>query len=119
MRHLEHAEQVEVVRWLRACGVLFCAVPNGARTSISVAKRLKAEGLEAGAPDLLIFTPPPKFPSVSGVAIEMKAQKGGRLSDEQAEWLASLSAHGWLAKCCRGAVDALTWLAELGYRVPR
>ena len=56
----EHEEQVAVCTWARAMqgrfpalGVLF-AVPNGARTSFSVAKRLKAEGVQAGIPDLCL-----------------------------------------------------------------
>lgn len=118
MRHHEHHEQVILVQWLRRTGILFAAIPNGARTSLSVAKRLKAEGLSAGMPDLLIFDVP-EGKTFIGVAIELKRADGkGRASPEQMEWLAQLSARGWCALVCHGAADALMRLSELGYRVP-
>jgi hypothetical protein len=59
----EHAEQAALVAWadghagrLPALGLLL-AIPNGARTSMSVARRLKAEGLRKGCPDLFLAQP--------------------------------------------------------------
>lgn len=120
MRHAEHEEQKIVAECLRNAGILFCAIPNGARTSMSVAKRLKAEGLEAGAPDLLIFDPPPVFRGEipRGVAVEMKAPKGGKPSPAQILWQRRLEERGWVALVCYGADEALKELARLGYRVP-
>ncbi len=117
-RRLEHAEQVEVVRWLRAARICFAAIPNGARTSISVARRLKAEGLEAGAPDLLIFDAPPTAPDLRGVALEMKAPDAGKPSPEQLAWQEKLAARGWKTLVCYGAAEAFEALGKLGYRVP-
>ncbi len=118
-RSPEHDAQAIVVAWLRRAGILFCSVPNGARTSWTVAKRLKAEGLVAGAPDLLIFDPPPVNMDRRGVALEMKAPDGAKPSPEQLEWQARLTARGWVALVCYGHADALGELARLGYRVPR
>lgn len=115
----EHREQVEVVRWLRAAKILHFAVPNGARTSMSVARKLKAEGMVSGVPDLFILDAPPNAPGKVGVALEMKRTKGGTVSPEQRDWMAQLAIRGWETKVCHGAAEALTWLAVLGYRVPR
>jgi hypothetical protein len=116
---LEHAETADVVRWLRAAGIMFAAIPNGARTSISVAKRLKAEGMVSGAPDLLIFDPPPAYPQYVGSALEMKRVKGGNATPEQRAFHAALVARRWLVIVGKGAAAALAALAQAGYRVPR
>ena len=112
---MEHDEQAIVVRYLRAAGVCFCAVPNGARTSMAVARRLKAEGLERGAPDLLIFDAPEGY---RGVAIEMKRTDGSKPSPEQLDWQERLTARGWLTLICYGAAEALSELSRRGFRVP-
>lgn len=108
-----------MVRYLRAAGIVHCAVPNGARTSMSVARRLKAEGMVAGAPDLLIFDRPPNAPGNVGVAIEMKRPDAGKPRAEQLEWQERLAARGWVSLVCYGADEALRELARLGFRVPR
>ena len=76
---LEHDEQVGFVNWFRSeyPAVLIFAIPNGERRAISVAKRLKAEGVVRGIPDLFV----PEW----NLWIEMKRAKGGRLSPEQKE----------------------------------
>lgn len=131
--YLEHDAQAEVVRWLRAAGILFCAIPNGARTSMGVARKLKAEGLQKGAPDLLIFDPPPRSVQITtvdrvngtigmrsfvGLALEMKAPNGAKPRPEQIEWADALKNRGWVTLTCYGAAEALRELAALGYRVP-
>jgi hypothetical protein len=117
-RQREHFEQAVVVSWLRAMGILCCAIPNAARRSPALAAMLKAQGMSAGAPDLLIFTRPPLRPDARGVAIEMKAGKG-KATDMQTAWLLALREQGWVAEVCNGASEALELLASLGYRVPR
>lgn len=81
----EHDEQARVVAWLRFHGVLHFAVPNGARVRPSVARKLTAEGMVAGAPDLMIFPG-----SGVAIALEMKRVKGGRVSAEQGVMLLAL-----------------------------
>ena len=73
----EHAEQVGFVNWFRASypTVLIYAVPNGEHRAYSAGKRLKAEGVVAGIPDLHI----PEW----RLWIEMKRSVSGRLSLEQ------------------------------------
>lgn len=120
LSHLsEHDEQKVVVMVLRMAGVLFCAIPNAAKRSPQSAARLKAEGMESGAPDILIFTPPPKMPHFRGAALEMKRAVGGRVSPAQLEWGTNLTSAGWMYYVANGAERALLWLHELGYKVPR
>ena len=52
----EHDEQAGLVTWFRARfpRVLIMAIPNGGFRSIATARRLKAEGVVAGVPDLFV-----------------------------------------------------------------
>ena len=100
----EHVEQREFVKWFRQNhkGVKIFAIPNGEKRLPSVAARLKAEGVSAGVPDLYI--PAWKF------WIEMKRQKGGRLSESQKEWRDYLVEIGdtWVsAKGCEEAKEII------------
>ncbi len=113
----ELSEQIEVVRCLRAAGVLFAAVPNGGRRDRREAALLKKSGVRAGVPDLLIFDSPPMRPQKRGVALEMKREGASpsAVSPAQREWLDALSERGWVGMVGRGAADALKQLRELGY----
>ena len=75
-KHSEHSEQVGFVNWFRAKypHTLIFAIPNGEKRSISVATRLKAEGVTRGIPDLYI--------PACNLWVEMKRATGGRLSPE-------------------------------------
>ena len=112
----ELQEQIAVVRWLRTVGVLFCHVPNGGKRSRREAVRLKASGVVAGVPDLLIFDPPPIGGSC-GAALEMKRQGStpSAVSKVQKVWLRELEARGWASLVGRGAEDAIEQLRALGY----
>jgi hypothetical protein len=114
----EHFEQVQVAKALRRAGLVFCAVPNGGFRVTREAGRLKAEGVQKGVPDLLIFTPPPGGSSV-GVALEMKRRDGrpGDLRKAQKEWLGTLSDLGWDTMVGWGAIDAIQKLRDLGYEI--
>lgn len=70
---------------------LIHAIPNGGQRHIAVAKKLKAEGVKAGVPD--IFLPVPRG-NAHGLYIELKA-KGGRVSDAQRTMLAALAEQGY------------------------
>ena len=112
----EHEEQADVVRWLRAHRLVCCAVPNAGRRDPRLAAWLRAEGMAAGVPDLLIFTPPPGS-GVPGTALEMK-RAGGKPSDvspKQRHWLDALEALGWHVLVGYGADNAIRQLGELGY----
>jgi hypothetical protein len=107
----EHAEQAALIAWadghagqVPALGLLL-AIPNGARTSMSVARRLKAEGLRKGCPDLFLAQPARGF---CGLWLEMKRTRGGRVAPEQRQWHTALLAAGYDVRVCRGWVEAAT-----------
>lgn len=85
----EHDEQVSLFqemairakqdpRWGKAF-----AIPNGGLRNIVVAKKLKAEGVRAGTPDIFIPVPCGRY---CGMFLEMKKRKGGSVSQEQYEF---------------------------------
>ena len=96
----EHLEHVGFVNWFRVQfpSVLIFAVPNGEKRAISVAKRLKAEGVVRGIPDLFI----PEW----SLWVEMKRVKGGRLSPEQKQMIVYLESIGHNVIVGLGAKDA-------------
>jgi hypothetical protein len=102
----EHEEQRDLVRWFRQTypDVRIFAIPNGEKRSISVAGRLKAEGVSAGVPDLFV----PSW----GLWIEMKRQKGGVLRPEQKDWIDYLQGCGHRVIVGYGFDDAKTKIGE-------
>jgi len=96
----EHEEQAGFVAWFRARWphVLIFAVPNGDKRALSVAKRLKAEGVVPGVPDLFV----PEW----RLWVEMKRTKGGRLSQEQKDMIRYLEGCGYTVIVGLGAADA-------------
>ena len=74
-------------------------VPNGGSRNRAEAVRLKAQGVKPGVPDLCL---PVAKGGYHGLYIELKRLKGGRLSQDQAKWLESLSRGGYLATICSG-----------------
>lgn len=79
------------------------AIPNGGFRFKREAARLKAEGVRAGVPDVLL--PLPKF-KWAGLFIEMKKKRVGRVQDNQSEWIAYLNSAGYLAVVCYGWEEA-------------
>jgi hypothetical protein len=79
-------------------------VPNGGARDKITGARLKREGVKAGVPDVLLLVARGEY---HGLAIEMKRQKGGVLSQNQKAWINRLNARGYKAVACRGAADAI------------
>jgi hypothetical protein len=102
----ETEEQEGFVNWFRAKfpGVLIFAIPNGGHRAISTAKRLKAEGVVSGIPDLHV----PAW----RLWIEMKRVKGGKLSAEQEAMILHLEGLGHKVVVGRGAEDASAQIVE-------
>lgn len=75
---------------------------------MSVARQMKLEGVRPGVPDL--YCPEWKL------WVEMKRQKGGRLSADQRGWIAYLESIGDAVIVGKGAEDAsrqvLEWLSS-------
>lgn len=105
----EHTEQVSLIQWTKLsikqrpelC-MLF-AVPNGGARSKATAGKLKAEGVQAGVPDLICLSPVYPF---HGLAIEMKRQRGSTTSPEQKDWLSRLKERGYHTAVCKGWLEA-------------
>ncbi len=111
----EHQEQKALIDWFAYAypkwKEFLWAVPNGAylgrdeKTRIIVMRKLKAEGLKAGVPDLTLA-----IPSLThhGMFIEMKAT--GRtwkdVSKEQKAYIERLQEVGYYAVACAGFEDA-------------
>tara|TARA_R100001244_G_scaffold47086_1_gene41922 strand:+ start:1299 stop:1637 length:339 start_codon:yes stop_codon:yes gene_type:complete len=102
----EHDEQVGFINWFRSKypDVLIFAIPNGEKRAISVAKRLKAEGVVRGIPDLFI----PQWT----LWVEMKRVSGGRLSPEQKSMIIYLESVGQTVIIGKGATDASKKIME-------
>lgn len=97
---------VEWVRWNRAQTPLLrlgFSIPNGARMSPSVAKTMKAEGMEPGVPDWML---PVRCGNSSGLAIEFKAP-GRKPTDEQSRFAAMLVEQRWFYRLCYSVDDAI------------
>jgi hypothetical protein len=87
------------------------AVPNGSLRNIVVAKKLKAEGVRPGVPDIFVDVPRQGY---HGMRIEMKRSDGGKgLSSDQSDWFKRLSDEGYLCYQANGCMDA--WAALCVY----
>jgi len=107
MNHPSETEEQEgFVNWFRSkfSGVLIFAIPNGGHRAISTAKRLKAEGVVPGIPDLHV----PAW----RLWIEMKRTKGGKLSAEQESMILHLESLGHKVIVGKGAEDASLQVVE-------
>lgn len=123
----EEGDQARVVRELRRLKLLFNAQSNGLPLGAKASITAVATGLEAGCPDLLIFSPPPLAPDARGVALEMKRLKAKPKTTRAGKWsgakphqrayLDALEALGWVCLIGYGAQDALEKLKALGYAV--
>jgi len=102
----ESDEQIGFLQWWRAQfpGVRIFHIPNGGHRAVSVAKKMKAEGVCPGVPDLYV----PAW----RLWIEMKRRKGGRLSAEQREWAEYLEGIGDTVIVGKGAEDASRQVLE-------
>ena len=96
----ETMEQQGLVRWFREKfpETLIFSIPNGEYRAMTTAKKLRAEGVVPGVPDLYV----PAF----RLWIEMKRKQGGKLSEEQKRIIAYLEGIGDTVIVGRGAEDA-------------
>jgi len=110
----EHDEQKALFEWAAwACGrypelEYLHAIPNGGHRHIRVAKRLKAEGVKPGVPDLCL---PVARDGYHGLYIEMKFGRN-KPTDHQERWLEFLNEQGYLAVVCWGWEQARETIEE-------
>ena len=100
---LEEVEQRNVIIYCTYAGIPVFAIPNGGSRDKREAARMTAQGVKPGVPDLFIPRAAGKF---HGLFIEMKREKGGRLSPDQAEWITLLRREGYAAYVCPGFDNA-------------
>ena len=106
----EHQEQCALFEWAALNETKYpelrwmFAVPNGGKRHISVAVKMKAEGVKRGVPDILCVFPS-GCRSYIGLAIEMKSGKN-KTTPEQNEWLSALENYGWAAVVCHSWQEA-------------
>lgn len=114
MKQTEHYEQVKLFQWAKAQSskypqlTMMFAIPNGGQRNIVTATKLKAEGVKSGVPDVFLA-----YPSLdcNGLFIEMKSPKG-KVSENQREWIAGLSAHGYMCAVCYSFDEAKKVICE-------
>jgi hypothetical protein len=106
----EFEEQCKLAEYLDWKGYLWCHVPNGGNRHVITGARMKKQGTKKGVPDVLIFD---HVGVCNGIAIELKREKGGKLSKEQKIWLDNLDKRGWYTVECHGADEAINLLESL------
>lgn len=106
----EEDEQKKLAEYLDMKGYCWCHVPNEGKHKVQYRKKQASMGVKSGVPDVLIFDIVGDY---RGIAIELKRQKGGRVSKTQKKWLKMLEDRKWLAKVCHGADEAINLLENL------
>lgn len=105
----EHDEQVTLFRWAcMSAGMypelrLMFHIPNEGHRSYVTGRRMRAEGLRKGVPDICL---PVARRGHNALFIEMKRTRHSRTSDEQREWIDELNRAGNLAVICKGFEEA-------------
>ena len=108
----EHDEQVALIHWAKLTQsilpelALLHAIPNGGQRSKATAGKLKAEGVQAGVPDLCL---PVARGGYHGLYIELKHGRN-QPTQEQKRWLMRLRAEGYRAEVAwefEGALDLI------------
>lgn len=105
----EFEEQCALCDWLDAKRILYYAIPNGGSRHMLEAKNLKRSGTKAGIPDVCIPVPKKDY---GALYIELKRQKGGKVSDYQQDWITDLTIAGNKAVVCYGFEDAKKVIEE-------
>lgn len=113
-REIEHDMQVALFEWARLqenvhpeLGLMF-AIPNGGQRHVLVAKKMKAEGVRAGVPDIFLPVPRKNF---HGLFLEMKAP-GGAVRKNQKQWIRSLVRNGYDAHVVYSLDEAINEILD-------
>lgn len=106
----EEQEQIALFNWAAWISntkwpelELMYHVPNGGYRNKAEAGRFRAQGVKSGVPDIVL---PVARGGYHGLYIELKRTVGGRVSEEQREWLDRLTAQGYYTAVCRGWEEA-------------
>lgn len=100
---------IQECRWLANSmpeyGAVF-KIPNEGKRSFAYAAKLKAEGLEAGVPDVFCAVMRKNF---GGIFFEFKS-KNGKLTEDQKKWRKKLTSQGYFVFVVNSAKEALDML---------
>lgn len=107
--------QIRLVGILRRSRLSFWHTPNESDVPVQRRTHLKAMGLEAGIPDIVVITPPP-IGGYVGAVLELKAGKN-KPSKKQQEWLERFASCGWAVGWTASMPTALAWFRNLGYPI--
>lgn len=105
----EDEEQIALFDWARVNEVKWPElsrlfhVPNGGSRGPAEAGRFKAMGVKPGVPDVFLDVPRGGF---HGLRIEMKRRHGGKVSEDQTDWIDWYNANGYRAVVCYGWDEA-------------
>ena len=99
--HEESDIQMRCVKWFAyqypQFRTLLFSVPNGGRRDARTGAILKAEGVQAGVSDMILFIPNRDY---HALCIEMKTKQGTQ-SKLQKEWQAAVEVMGYKYVICR------------------
>ena len=110
IRHTEYHMCVSLVEWFayahKGLGIpehLLVHVPNQAGGNPRTGMHLRKMGVRKGVPDYILLSPNKQ--GKHGLFLEMKSATG-KLSPEQVNMAATLSAQGYSVITCRSAMEA-------------
>ncbi len=110
----EHDDQVRVFQWAQLSQgaypelELLHANPNGGLRNIQVARKLKAEGVKSGIPDMTLPVPVGKY---HGFYLELKHGKN-KPSPEQINWITALRQKGYCVEVAWGWEAAIQTIKD-------
>lgn len=107
---LEKDEQKRLCKWLKDNKIGHWANGLGVKLDYDVKyiASLKSQGHYVGVVDMTILLGNGKV-----CYIELKRQKGGRVSEEQKKWIDYLNKNGYPAKVCKGCDEAIEFITQL------
>jgi hypothetical protein len=101
----EEQEQQIFIGWLVINDLHYWHTPNSTYTKSWSQKRHNTNmGVQSGIPDLFVIV------NNKLIAVEMKRQKGGVVSNNQKLWLERLNSAGVPAQVCKGANEAIKYV---------
>ena len=104
----ERAIQIAIRHRLQFYGITCLHIPNGGQRSVMAGRRLRGEGMMAGAPDLICIAPGGQV-----ALLEVKAP-GGRVSEAQRDFHALLASKGHRIAVVHSQDEALEALRAWG-----
>lgn len=104
----EQQEAETLATYLQIKGYKFTHIPNETGSDPAAKRRairMKRAGTSKGFPDYLIFV------DGKSIAIELKSKrKGAKATQEQVDWLMTLSNSGFDSAVCYGADEAIEFI---------